>query len=86
MIVCIIYYRLGLGHLPREAMAQTHRHMDIATYRLNRPMGPFSENVGMVITTRLAYHLPVKIFVCLSGRKGGLYYINQKTELPFLSI
>ena len=41
MTVCVIYYHLGLGHPQREAMTQTHRQMDMATYRLNQPRGQF---------------------------------------------
>ena len=46
IIVCIISYRLGLGHTPGEGAGQTtYSSTDITTYRLNQPRGQLLENL-----------------------------------------
>ena len=73
MIVCVIFYHLGLGHPTVEAIAhthrQTHRQRDIATSRLRLPRGQISEkyavykigpaNLSLLIITIVKYP-PVK--------------------------
>ena len=46
VMVCVIFYHLGLGHPPRGMRSDTHTdgHTDNATFRMNRPRGQFTGN------------------------------------------